>query len=113
MPYGVGKVASLEVEGRGISGRAKTLVIRGSKGEARIHSELSIRRLFRMLESGMFVVDVEGRGKARRFVFRGGGWGHGAGMCQTGAIGRAEQGATYREILSHYYGGAEVVRMYD
>src|SRR5690606_28413544 len=56
--YGVGKVKSLEVEGRGISGRAKTLVVKGDAGEARVHSELSIRRLFRMLPSGMFVIDV-------------------------------------------------------
>lgn len=111
--YGVGRVQSLEVEGRGISGRAKTLVLHGDKGQARVHSELSIRRLFRMLPSGMFVIDVEGMGKARQFVFTGGGWGHGAGMCQTGAIGRAEQGATYLEILSHYYSGAEVARMYE
>lgn len=112
-PYNVGRVEALEVEGRGISGRARTLVLRGGKGEARIHSELSIRRAFRMLESGMFVVDTEGVGKARRFLFHGGGWGHGAGMCQTGAIGRAEKGASYRDILKHYFGGAEVVRMYE
>lgn len=111
--YEVGRVLSLEVDGRGISGRAKTLVLRGDEGEARVHSELSIRRLFRMLPSGMFVVDAEGTGAARRFVFTGGGWGHGAGMCQTGAIGRAEQGATYRQILSHYYSGAQVARMYE
>lgn len=111
-PYGVGRVTSLEVEGRGISGRAKSLVIRGTTGEAKVHTELSIRRLFRMLDSGMFVIDVDGKGAERRWIFRGGGWGHGAGMCQTGAIGRAEQGATYREILGHYYSGARVVRMY-
>jgi len=110
---GVGRVKSLEVEGRGVSGRARTLVVRGTKGEARVHGELVIRRLFQMLESGMFVVDEEGRGKNRRFVFRGGGWGHGAGMCQAGAIGRAEKGADYRAILRHYFNGAEVVRMYE
>lgn len=112
-PYNVGRVEALVVEGRGISGRARTLVLKGAKGEARVYSELSIRRLFKMLESGMFVIDVEGTGAARRFVFNGGGWGHGAGMCQAGAIGRAEQGATYREILRHYYSGADVVRMYE
>lgn len=112
-PFKVGTVTALEVEGRGISGRARTLVIRGTRGEAKVHSELSIRRLFRMLNSGMFVIDVEGKGASRRWIFRGGGWGHGAGMCQMGAIGRAEQGATYRAIVQHYYGGAEVVRMYD
>ena len=43
-------------------------------------------------------------------MFTGGGWGHGSGMCQTGAIGRAERGATYREILGWYYSGAAPVQ---
>lgn len=33
------------------------------------------------------------------------GWGHGIGMCQMGAIGRAKAGESYRDILSHYYPG--------
>ncbi len=38
-------------------------------------------------------------------VLRGQGWGHGVGMGQYGAMGRAEEGATYDEILAAYYGG--------
>jgi SpoIID/LytB domain protein len=33
-------------------------------------------------------------------------------MCQWGAIGRAEAGQDYREILRAYYSGAEVGRIY-
>jgi SpoIID/LytB domain protein len=33
-------------------------------------------------------------------------------MCQTGAIGRAEAGQTYRQILEHYFNGAQVARIY-
>jgi peptidoglycan hydrolase-like amidase len=33
-------------------------------------------------------------------------------MCQTGAIGRAEAGQTYQQILGHYFGGATVSRVY-
>jgi len=36
-------------------------------------------------------------------VLRGSGIGHGIGMCQRGAAEMAKQGATYREILAHYY----------
>jgi len=46
------------------------------------------------------------------WLFTGGGWGHGSGMCQTGAIGRAERGASYRQILDWYYSGAAPVRIY-
>ena len=36
-------------------------------------------------------------------TFVGGGWGHGIGMSQYGAYGRAEAGHLYDEILAHYY----------
>jgi len=36
-------------------------------------------------------------------------WGHGVGMCQAGAKAMAQQGASYVEILKHYYTGIEVV----
>lgn len=35
--------------------------------------------------------------------------GHGVGMCQQGAIAMADQGATYIDILSHYYTGIQIV----
>jgi stage II sporulation protein D len=43
-------------------------------------------------------------GKAR-FTIRGAGFGHGVGMSQYGALGFAQQGRTYDEILRHYYTG--------
>ena len=38
-------------------------------------------------------------------TFRGGGWGHGVGMSQFGALGRALDGQTHQEILAFYYDG--------
>ncbi len=107
-PLGVGAVRGLTVQGRGVSGRARSLRIAGSRTTARIDGELSIRKLFRNLNSGMFVIERDRAG----WTFAGGGWGHGSGMCQTGAIGRAEKGASYREILGWYYSGAVPVRIY-
>lgn len=42
-------------------------------------------------------------GDPATFTFYGGGWGHGAGMSQYGAYGRAAAGKTYRAILRFYY----------
>jgi stage II sporulation protein D len=42
-------------------------------------------------------------------VISGEGFGHGVGMSQWGARLMAEDGASYREILAHYYGGLEPV----
>jgi stage II sporulation protein D len=41
------------------------------------------------------------------FRLHGRGYGHGVGMSQWGAMGRAERGEGYREILSAYYSGLE------
>jgi SpoIID/LytB domain protein len=38
-------------------------------------------------------------------VLRGRGWGHGVGMVQWGAEGKARRGLSHRQILAHYYGG--------
>ena len=107
-PLGVGTVQALAVEGRGVSGRARALRIAGGRATARVYGELPIRRLFRNLNSGMFVIERSSGG----WTFIGGGWGHGSGMCQTGAIGRAVRGASYRDILGWYYSGAAPVRIY-
>lgn len=45
------------------------------------------------------------------FTFSVKGSGHGVGMSQYGAEQMAESGANYREILSYYYTGAEVVSL--
>lgn len=41
-------------------------------------------------------------------TFSGKGWGHGVGMSQYGAKTMAENGATYDQILKHYYTGIEI-----
>ncbi|MBF5041199.1 SpoIID/LytB domain-containing protein [Aggregicoccus sp. 17bor-14] len=111
---GIGAVQAMSVTERGVSGRAKLLTLSGEKGATQVRGELNIRRLFGMLNSAMFLVSAErdARGRVSGWVFTGGGWGHGVGMCQTGAIGRAEAGQDYREILRYYFSGAEVAAIY-
>ena len=107
-PLAVGSVRRLSVGARGVSGRARELEVEGAAGRAVVTGELRIRRLLGNLPSAMFVVDREGSAT----VLHGGGWGHGAGMCQWGAVGRAEDGQGYREILRAYFSGAEVASVY-
>ncbi|MCK4235317.1 hypothetical protein KAX75_12875, partial [candidate division WOR-3 bacterium] len=45
-------------------------------------------------------------------IIFGRGAGHGCGMCQWGAIGMAQKGYSYNEILKHYYRGTNVKRKY-
>jgi stage II sporulation protein D len=58
-----------------------------------------------LLKSSRFVVARAGT----RFVFRGGGFGHGLGLCQEGAHVMAERGSNYRQIVAKYFPGTSVV----
>jgi stage II sporulation protein D len=46
------------------------------------------------------------------FIAYGGGFGHGVGMSQTGAVGMAQKGHSVDEILQHYYQGIELASQY-
>ncbi len=108
----VGRVYGIEVAGRGVSGRIKAVRVKGSAREAIVQYEFPVRKLFNNLPSGLFTVASAKRGGQTVFEFQGAGWGHGVGMCQTGAIGRAEKKQPFTEILRHYYNGAEVRKLY-
>ncbi len=45
---------------------------------------------------------------ADSYTFTGGGWGHGVGMSQWGAKGMADNGFSYKEIITHYFSGVQV-----
>lgn len=112
--YKLGKIRGAKVLSRGISGRVIRLEITGQKGKAVIERELNVRRLFGGLKSGLFVMDSmsDSAGNIMQFNFRGAGFGHGVGMCQTGAMGMAAKGKSFREILRHYYTGIDIRKLY-
>lgn len=65
------------------------------------------------LNSSKFDVRLErAGGRVSAVVAEGGGWGHGIGMCQVGAKGRAAAGQDYRTILRTYYPGTQLTRLY-
>lgn len=110
----LGEVRDIRIDERGPGGRLRALVVVGAARTARVLRELPVRKRLGNLRSGLFVIDAE-RDADDRLVavtLRGAGHGHGSGMCQQGAIGMAEAGHDYREILRHYYGGAEVRRVF-
>ena len=112
----LGRIRAMEPVERGLSGRLKRLRFVGEKGTMVIGKELEIRKALSPshLYSSAFVIDVEGfPSSPHAFILTGGGWGHGVGLCQIGAAVMAWQGVPYAQILSHYYPGAEITRLYD
>src|SRR5262249_45238398 len=104
----VGHVRELRAARRGVSGRITELAIAGARGSATVSGELHIRRLLGGLKSSLFVV----RPAADGVTLDGAGFGHGVGLCQTGAIGMAEGGSSYAQILDHYFPGSHLRKLY-
>ncbi|MCP4245949.1 MAG: SpoIID/LytB domain-containing protein [bacterium] len=105
----------LAVTRRGVSGRALAvdatyLDNRGQPTTSTINDQYRIRQTLHpsFLYSSAFVVRVNRNtgGRATRFTFDGAGWGHGAGLCQIGALGMGLAGLDHRQILSHYFPSA-------
>ena len=113
-----GKIIDLIPVERGTSGRLVRLKIVGTLRTLIIGKELEIRRTLSSshLYSSAFVVDKEYKEDEKeipsRFILTGSGWGHGVGLCQTGAAVMGEQGYKYKEILSHYYPGSAIEQQY-
>ena len=104
-----GPAEAVRVVSRTASGRAERVELaRGERGVVLAAADLRQRLGWSRLPSVAFDVAAAADG----FVFTGRGQGHGAGLCQHGAGGLARAGKTYREILAHYYAGAEILKMY-
>jgi stage II sporulation protein D len=129
-----GKLKGLRVLRRAPTGNVEALLILGSKRNLKLSDEFAIRGLLGTgsLRSTLFYVDTEyaaetppaakpKKGKKpaapkpvlvpAEFVFRGGGWGHAVGLCQSGAIGRAEAGQDYETIVKSYFAGVQLAQM--
>jgi stage II sporulation protein D len=108
----VGDFTDMRLVERGPSGRAISTEIIGSTGRRTVPA-LRLRTLLALRDS-LFSFDIERNagGAVLGMTFYGRGWGHGVGMCQVGAYGMALEGATFEEILTKYYKGIELRKLY-
>lgn len=110
---GIGVVTNVAVAAVTPAGRVGTLTVDTDRGRWSLRGN-EIRAALRspageLLYSTYFSVDVvSGRGGVERLILNGGGNGHGVGMCQSGAIGRARAGQDFRTILRTYYPGTTI-----
>ncbi|WP_455627802.1 SpoIID/LytB domain-containing protein [Parabacteroides chinchillae] len=111
-----GQIQDLIPIERGTSGRIVKLKIIGTRQSLIIGKELEIRRTLSEthLYSSAFIVDKKevSCDIPQRFILTGAGWGHGVGLCQIGAAVMGAKGYNYKQILAHYFPGAEVEKRY-
>jgi stage II sporulation protein D len=116
----IGTIVDITVEQHTAGGRVGRMVIRTDKSSYDLYKDRIRWAVGRasnpelILPSSRFSIkiDRDSRGNIREITFEGRGYGHGVGMCQCGAIGRAREGWQFAQILQHYYTDAEVKRLY-
>jgi stage II sporulation protein D len=113
---GLGKITDIRETGRTPSGRVTALVVQTENGSYTLRGN-DIRFVLRdpkgaILNSTLFsFTEDRNGGEVSSFTVNGRGYGHGIGMCQWGAIGRARAGQNYRTILETYYPGTTIGRI--
>lgn len=109
----IGPVHTIKPLRRGRSGRVLAVSYAGPKGTFVLEGAYKNRILLGRLRSGLWQHRREGGaagGQPARWVFKGGGFGHGVGMCQHGAMGMARAKKSHADILTHYYVGSRLRR---
>ncbi len=118
--FRIERINDIRITGTTESGRAEALNIVADGNTHRIPAD-SIRWVLRprvnssLNSSLIFELHALAQGPGQPVTsleVKGGGWGHGVGMCQFGAIGRAKAGQNYRQILGAYYSDTEITRLY-
>lgn len=112
-------VRGIRILERTPSGRVAAMRISTDAGDAVIGRD-RLRWILTPVRGGILnsalIHDVElvrgAGGRLEEVVIQGGGWGHGIGMCQVGAKGRAAAGQDYATILRTYYPGTELRKAY-
>ncbi len=111
-------LADIRVTRRSGSGRVDQLAVSAGGVEVRVDGQSNIRQVLRtsggdMLRSTAFTLVVSRDGRnIDRLVAEGGGAGHGVGLCQWGAVGRARVGQNHEQILAAYFPGTRLERRY-
>ncbi len=86
---------------RGFSGRVTKLEIQTNNvNRPIVLVKDDIRRVLNFIPSNLFTIN---KLSDDLWLLRGGGFGHGVGLSQSGAIEMAKLGFSYEQILNHYY----------
>ncbi|OQX95784.1 hypothetical protein B6I21_03670 [candidate division KSB1 bacterium 4572_119] len=102
---------------RNHSGRIQEVEILASDTNLTITGEREICKSLseKGLPSTCFYVEpqLDADGFPLSFTFYGAGFGNGAGLCQAGAYNMALKGASYDEILKHYFRNINIKKIYE
>lgn len=124
----IGELESVTPLERAESGLLKAIQIKGTLDTCTVYGEYKIRQIFSpenselmpqtgetvtgwtLLPSAYCYMDgVVENGVCEGYLIHGGGYGHGCGMSQNGAMKMAEMGKSYDEILKYFFPDSELI----
>jgi len=106
-------VSSVMVTGKSESGRVESCIVAGPESTEQYGGD-KIRFVFRRPAAGhpiLFSSNFTITRSGDEVVAHGCGYGHGIGMCQMGAVGRARSGQSFQTILAAYYTGVKIEKV--
>ncbi|MDR2676442.1 MAG: SpoIID/LytB domain-containing protein [Endomicrobium sp.] len=107
--FNIGKIKKIKIKGKTITGATNELEIFHSNGKL-ILNAYQFRIIVDALQiKSHYFYHIERDGD--NFCFKGKGWGHKVGLCQWGAKTMAENGKSYKDILSYFYPGTEITKI--
>jgi stage II sporulation protein D len=106
----LGKLTDISITNRTPGGRVASVIFETTSGHF-IFDKETVRWVVRRSDD-LDDIERDSNGDITDVTFTGRGYGHGVGMCQMGAKGLAAKGITYDSILSLYYQGTEIKRLY-
>lgn len=105
----VAPLQALSEEGVDASGRSRGFILQGQHGAIPVKGGTFRLRVGPRVLPSLLITKFQSSTEAReRIVIEGGGLGHGVGLCQWGARGRAIEGASFSDILHFYFPGTEI-----
>lgn len=103
----IGDIIDIEVTKISENDRVTELTFYGTEGEKKLaKNNIRTKLGTTKIRSQWFTVEYDEEND--QYIFEGRGYGHGIGMSQCGAMGMAEEGFDYEEILKWYYTGIEI-----
>ncbi|MDA8169738.1 MAG: SpoIID/LytB domain-containing protein [Nitrospiraceae bacterium] len=101
-------IKDIRVRSHTVTGRVRELEITDENGSKTIVKATDLRKFmgWKRLPSTQFKLDFSDG----IVSLEGSGYGHGVGLCQWSALEMAREGKNYKEILSYFYPGTQLVK---
>lgn len=108
----ISEITDIKTGDKDSTGRAKYFIVTAKTGVLNVQAN-DFRVWVAPMQLKSTWIQLIEKKKGGRFIFKGRGWGHGAGLCQYGEKQLGEMGYPAASILQYYYPGTQIVQYWS